>query len=145
MYLLNFWMDLVNTCHAGRYLSKVLCCTILIPLNDLQGHGIRNFMLKFLVKVIKSLYLLTHLIELVDTLPDVIYWSKVLCCIIPTPVSDLDVKVTDIEILFCSTCLFHISQSSEIFIFQLQIPWSLFHSTTTESRGHLGEGLKVKV
>ena len=102
-------------------------------------------MFKFLVKVIKSLYLLTHLIELVDTLPDVIYWSKVLCCTIPTPVSDLEVKVTDIEISYCLTCLFHISQSSEIFIFQLKIPWSLFHSTTTESRGHLGEGLKVKI
>ena len=27
------------------------------------------------------------------------YWSEVLCCIIMTHISDLEVKVTDIEIL----------------------------------------------
>ena len=41
-------------------------------------------MLKFLVKVFKSLYLLMHFIELVDS---VRYWSKILHCIIPPPLS----------------------------------------------------------
>ena len=55
-----------------------------VPLNNLVGHGVQKFMLKFLVKVFKSLYLLKHLIELVDTLSDVRYWSKILHCIFPT-------------------------------------------------------------
>ena len=56
-------------------------------------------MLKFLVKVFKSLYLLNPWMDLVDTLPDVRYWSEVLCCTIPTHNSELKVKVTDFEIL----------------------------------------------
>ena len=56
-------------------------------------------MLKFLVKVFKSLYLLNLWIDLVDTLPDVRYWSEVLRCTITTHISDLEVKVTDFEIL----------------------------------------------
>ena len=56
-------------------------------------------MLKFLVKVFKSLYLLNSLMDLVYTLPDVRYWSEVLCCTIMTHISDLVVKVTDFEIL----------------------------------------------
>ena len=35
-------------------------------------------MLKFLVKVFKNLYLLNLSMDLVDTLPDVRYWSQVL-------------------------------------------------------------------
>ena len=56
-------------------------------------------MLKFLVKVFKSLYLLNPWIDLVDTLPDVRHWSEVLCCPIMTHINDLVVKVTDFEIL----------------------------------------------
>ena len=40
-----------------------------------------------------------HHTALVDTLPDVRYWSEVLCCTIITHVSDLEIKVTDFEIL----------------------------------------------
>ena len=54
-------------------------------------------MLKLLVKVFKSLYLLNLWMDLVDT--DVRYWSEVLWCTIMTHISDLEVKVTDIEIL----------------------------------------------
>ena len=56
-------------------------------------------MLKFLVKVFTSLYLLNLWIELVDTFPDVRYWSKVLCCTIMAHIGDLEVKVMDFEIL----------------------------------------------
>ena len=35
-------------------------------------------------------------------LPDVRYWSEVLCCTILTHVIDLEVKVTDFEILCLS-------------------------------------------
>ena len=37
--------------------------------------------------------------DLVDTLPDVRYWSEVLYCTIKTHISDLEVKVMDFEIL----------------------------------------------
>ena len=37
--------------------------------------------------------------DLVNTLPDVRYWSEVLCCIIVPDISDLELKVTDFEIL----------------------------------------------
>ena len=56
-------------------------------------------MLKFLVKVFKSLYLLNPWMDLVDTLPDVRYWSEVLCYVITTHISDLEIKVTELEIL----------------------------------------------
>ena len=56
-------------------------------------------MLKFLVKVFKSLYVLNPWMDLVDTLPAVRYWSEVLCCNIMTQISDLEVKVTDFKIL----------------------------------------------
>ena len=56
-------------------------------------------MLKFLVKVCKSLYLMNPWMDPVGTLPDVRYWSEVLCCTIITHISDLEIKVTDFEIL----------------------------------------------
>ena len=37
--------------------------------------------------------------DLVDILPDVKYWAEDLCCTILTHMSDLEVKVTDFEIL----------------------------------------------
>ena len=49
-------------------------------------------MLKFLVKVFKSLYLPNLWMDLVGTLPNVSYWSEVLCCTITTHIGDLDVK-----------------------------------------------------
>ena len=59
-------------------------------------------MLKFLVKVFKSLYLLNLWMDLVDILPDVRYWSEVLCYTVLTHISDLEVKVTDFEIICLS-------------------------------------------
>ena len=58
------------------------------------------FLLKFLVKVFISLYLLKLLMDQVDTLHVGRYWSDVLFCTIMTHLSDLEVKVTDLEI-FC--------------------------------------------
>ena len=56
-------------------------------------------MLKFLVKVFMSLYLLKLWMDQVDTLHVGRYWSDVLCCTIMTHQGDLEVKVTDLEIL----------------------------------------------
>ena len=56
-------------------------------------------MLKFLVKVFMSLYLLKLLMNQVNTLHVGRYWFEVLCCTIMTHLGDLEVKVTDLEIL----------------------------------------------
>ena len=56
-------------------------------------------MLKFLVKVFMSLYLLKLWLDQVDTLHVGRYWSEVLCCTIMTHLGDLEVKVMDSEIL----------------------------------------------
>ena len=56
--------------------------------------------LKFLVKVSKSLHLLNLWIDLVDTLPDVRYWSEVLRCTIMTHICDLQVKVKVTDLKF---------------------------------------------
>ena len=47
-------------------------------------------MLKFLVKVFMSLYLLKLWMDQVDTLHVGRYWSEVLCCTIMTHLGDLD-------------------------------------------------------
>ena len=57
-------------------------------------------MLKFLVKVFKSLYLLNMLMDQVDTLHDGRYWSEVLCGTITTHLGNLEVKVTDLELFY---------------------------------------------
>ena len=36
LYLLKLLMDQVDTLHAGRYWSEVLCCTIMTHLGDLE-------------------------------------------------------------------------------------------------------------
>ena len=91
LYLLNMLMDQVDTLHVGRYWSEVLCGTISTHLGDLEvkvTHRLRNFVLKFLVKVFKSLYLLNMLMDQVDTLHDGRYWSEVLCGTITTHLGD---------------------------------------------------------
>ena len=55
-------------------------------------------MLKFLVKVFMSLYLMKLWMDQVDTLHVGRYWSDVLCYTIMTHLGDLEVKVTDLEI-----------------------------------------------
>ena len=47
-------------------------------------------MIKFLVKVFKRLYLLSPWMDQVDTLPDVRYWSEVLCYTIMTHLCDIE-------------------------------------------------------
>ena len=80
LYLLNMLMDQVDTLHVGRFWSEVLCSTIVVhpgwPWG--QGHGLKNFMLKFFIKDLRSLYLLNMLMDQVDTLHVWSYWSEVL-------------------------------------------------------------------
>ena len=91
LYSLKLLMDQVDTLHVGRYWSEVLCLTIMIHLG---GHGHRNFVLKFLVKVFISLYVLNMLMVHVDTFHVRRYWSKGLSYIITTHLGDIEVKAT---------------------------------------------------
>ena len=70
------------------------------PASTLASASALLKMLKFLVKVFMSLYLLKLWMDQVDTLHIGRYWSEVLCCTIMTHLGDLEVKVTDLEI-FC--------------------------------------------
>ena len=51
LYLLNMWIDQVDTLHVGRYWSEVLCCDDPPGCHLGQGHELRfrNFVLKFLI------------------------------------------------------------------------------------------------
>ena len=64
-------MDHVDTMHG----SEVLFCTTVIHLGDIEVKVMdRNFMLKFLVKAFRILYLLNILMDQVDTMHDVRYF-----------------------------------------------------------------------
>ena len=76
-------MDRVDTLHVGRYWSEVLRSTIMTRL-EVKVTDFRNFVFKFLVKVFVSLYLLTMLMDRVDTSHVGRYWSEVLCSTIMT-------------------------------------------------------------
>ena len=66
--------------------------------HPIVGIGVAH-LLKFLVKVFISLYLLNLFMDQNDTLHVGRYWSEILCCSIVTHLGDLEVKVTDLEIL----------------------------------------------
>ena len=63
---------------------------------DIRKKNIFKF---FLVNAFRSLYLLMFEPDLTDTLPDIRYCSKILCCTIPNPFTNLEFKVKDFEIL----------------------------------------------
>ena len=91
-------MDRVDNLHIDRYWSKVLCCTIMTHLGDLEVKVLDlEILLKFLVKVFVSLYLLNTLIDHIDTLHVDRYWSEVLCFSIMTHLSDPEFKVSAFE------------------------------------------------
>ena len=64
------------------------------------GVGVRVAqMLKFLIKVFISLYILNFFMDQFDTLHVGRYWSEVLFSTIMAHLGDLEVKVTNLEIL----------------------------------------------
>ena len=99
LYLLNLWIDLVDILPDVRYWSEVLYC-ILTHISDLEVKvtDFEILCLSFWLKILE-VYLLKLLLNLVDTLPGIRYWSKLLRCTHPHPLTILEVKVTDFEIL----------------------------------------------
>ena len=100
---LNGWACTVKICH-DRMLedTKSLDAAHIFLIVRSTGRAIAvttasvlplHKMLKFLVTVFKSLFLLNLWMDLVDIVPGVRYWSEVLCCTILTHISDLEVKV----------------------------------------------------
>ena len=64
-------------------------------------------MLKFYVKVFRTLLFLNSVVYLFHVWHDDRCWSKILCSMIPSPVYYFKVKVTDLEFLYCSVLQFH--------------------------------------
>ena len=60
-----------------------------------QVHTLRNFMLKFYVKVFRIIKFLNHMVNLNYVWYDDRHWSKILSRTINNPGHDLQVKVTD--------------------------------------------------
>ena len=83
-----------------RYWSKILHSAIPTPIHDLkgQGHGRRTFMFKFWVEVFRTSLFPNPMMDLVHVWFDDRYWSKILHSTIPTPIHDLKVKVTDLQL-----------------------------------------------
>ena len=73
-------MDQVDTLHVARYWSEVLRSIIIPTLGDLEVKvtDLEILCLSFWLKFFKSLYLLTMLMDQVDTLHVARYWSEVL-------------------------------------------------------------------
>ena len=63
-----------------------------------QGHRLRTFMLK----VFRTSLFLNSVVYLFHVWHDDRCWSKILCSMIPNPVYDFKVKVTDLEFLYCN-------------------------------------------
>ena len=84
LYLLNIWMDLIDTfcLHVVRYLSEVLCCTIMTHLSDFEVKVTEILCCSFLVKVFLSLFLMNTLFDLDNTMPPVSYSLKF--CTVPS-------------------------------------------------------------
>ena len=73
-------MDQVDTLHVARYWSEVLRSTIMTHPGDLEVKvtDLEILCLSFWFKFFKSLYLLTMLMDQVDTLHVARYWSEIL-------------------------------------------------------------------
>ena len=68
-----------------------------------QGHGLRTFLLKFYVKVLRTSLFPNPVVYFFHVWCDDRCWSKILCSMIPNPI--LKVKVTELEFLYWSLCL----------------------------------------
>ena len=100
-------MDLVHVWYDNRYWSKILHSTIPTPTYDLKVKvtDLELFMLKFYVKVFRTSLFPNPVVYLFPVWYDDRGWSKILCSMIPNPVHDFKVKVTDLEFLYWSLCL----------------------------------------
>ena len=75
-------LDQVDTLHDVRFWSEVLCCTSKTHLGDLKVNRSQTykFCVKFLVKVLISLFVLNMWMDQVDTLYVDRYWSDFILC-----------------------------------------------------------------
>ena len=100
-YFQTLSMDLVHVWCDDRYLSKILHSAISTPIHDFMvkvTDGLRTYLLKFCVKVLRNSLFPNPMMDLVCVWYDNRYWSKILHNTIPTPIHDLKVKVTDLEL-----------------------------------------------
>ena len=113
-----------------------------------QGHRLRTFMLTFYVKVFRISLFPNPLMDLVHLWYNDRYWSKILHSVIPDPIHDFKVKVTDLELLskFCvkvfRTSLFPNPLKDLVYIWYDDRYWSKILFSTIPTPMH---DLKVKV
>ena len=123
------FIDLVHVWYDKRYGSKIVRTTIPTPMHDLKVKvRLRTFMLKFYVKVFRTSLFLNPVICLVHIWYDDRYESKILHSTISDPVSDLQVKVTELELL-CQSFLF---------VLRLNVPVNNFSVMSGRSHRFLG-------
>ena len=82
---------------------NILCSTIPVPIHDLKD--LKFLCVNFVFRLLQCLFFVKPLMELIHVWHGDRDWSKILCGIIPNPVHDLKVKVTDLEFLYKSFVL----------------------------------------
>ena len=94
-------MDLVYVWYDDSHWSKILLSTIPTPMHDLKVKvtDFELLCLKFYIKVFRTSLFPNPMMDLVHVWYDDRYWSKILCGTIHTPIHDLKVKVTDLELI----------------------------------------------
>ena len=90
-------MDLVHAWYDDKYWYKMLYSTIPAPVHDLKVK-VTDFNVKVHVKVFRTSLFPNPMMDLVHVWYDDRHWSKILHSTIPTPIYDLQVKVTDFYI-----------------------------------------------
>ena len=111
-YFILFYFILLYLCIFFFLLFfEILCLSFYLKCSDcaLPEHILLVFSLSlllfiyyyyyFIIFFFRTLYILNILMNLGDGMPMVRYWSEVLCRTIMTHLRDLDVKITDFEIV----------------------------------------------
>ena len=92
-------MDLVHVWCGDRYWSKILHSAIPTPIHDFKVKVTDLELLCYsFVLVFRTSLFPNPMMDLVHIWYDDRYWSKILHSTIPTPIHDLKVKVTDLEL-----------------------------------------------
>ena len=93
-------MDLVHVWCDDRYWSKILHSAIPTPIHDykVKVKDLELLCISFALKVFRTSLFPNPMMDLVHVCYDDRYRSKILHSTIPTPIYDLKVKDTDLEL-----------------------------------------------
>ena len=103
---------------------NILCSTIPVPIHDLKD--LKFLCVNFVFRLLQCLFV-KPLMELIHVWHGDRDRSKILCGIIPNPVHDLKVKVTDLEFLY-KNCVLKVFTILFFFFFLQSLQWILLLS-----------------